>query len=244
MNSKTFFLLTLCVTVTLPGLCAPPNAFAPQDGDTIVFLGDSITEAASKPEGFISLFDLFCGVNGYEVETINAGISGHKSNQMLERLERDVLAHKPDWVVISCGVNDVWHQFKFEPEGIELPDYKENMQSIIDRFQEAGVKILLLTATPIYENLNTEENKALQPYNEFLRELADEEDLLLADVNRTFQNWYKKKMNDKRLMTTDGVHLNPRGNRIMATEILRALGAKNPQIRQATKRWELVNNMW
>ena len=47
--------------------------------------------------------------NGVEVEAAPAGIGGHKSNDMLARLERDVLSKKPQWMTLSCGVNDVWH---------------------------------------------------------------------------------------------------------------------------------------
>lgn len=219
--------------------------FKLQDGDTIVFLGDSITQAATSPEGYISLFDLFCGVNGYEVTSINAGISGHKSNDMLARLEKDVLSHNPDWVSVSCGVNDVWHQFKFEPKGVELPEYKKNMTAIVDRIKNSGANVLLLTATPIHEDLDSKENQKLAEYNAFLRQLAKDKDLLLCDLNQAFQDRIEMKMfPDKRLLTTDGVHMNPRGNRLMARTIMMTLGAKWHEKRRAENRWELVNNMF
>lgn len=219
------------------GRAAPK--FQLKDGDTIVFLGDSITQAGGGPEGYVTLFQVFCGVNGYEVKVINSGISGHKSNDMLKRLQKDVLDHKPTWVSISCGVNDVWHGAK----GVSLPDYKKNMTEMIDRCQAAGAKVLLLTATPIHENLDSPENKKLAAYNDFLRKLAKEKKLLLCDLNKAFSSWYAKKLNDKNLMTTDGVHMNGRGNRLMAREIVTALGASPQEIRRANWRWELVGNL-
>jgi lysophospholipase L1-like esterase len=216
-----------------------PGRFLLKDGDTIVFLGDSITQQGAKPQGYVSLFDLFCGVNGYEVKVINAGISGHESDDMLARLQRDVLAHEPDWVSVSCGVNDVWHK-----NGPTLPEYTKNMTEIVDRIQATGAKVLLLTATPIYENLDSPENKRLADYNAFLRDLAKEKKLVLADVNQAFQNWYHKKMSDERLLTVDGVHFNHRGNRVMARQIAEALGASNQEVRRANWRWELVDNMF
>ena len=47
---------------------------------------------------------------------------------MLARLQKDVIDRHPDWVSISCGVNDVWHGER----GVLLPDYKKNMTQIVD----------------------------------------------------------------------------------------------------------------
>ncbi len=214
------------------------GGFQLKQGQTIVFLGDSITQAGAQPEGYVSLFKLFCGVNGYAVRVLNAGVSGHKSNDMLERLDRDVLAHHPDWVSISCGVNDVWHGER----GVPLPDYKKNMTEMVDRCVRGGAKVLLLTATPIYENLNSPENQKLRGYNAFLRELAKEKELLLCDLFRAFAGVYQAKTSEEKVLTVDGVHMNGRGNRLMAREILRALGAAPGELERAENRWELVNN--
>lgn len=224
---------------TALGADTPPKKFLIKDGDTIVFLGDSITQQGGEPEGYVSLFKLLLDVGGYETRVVNAGIGGHKSNDMLARLDEDVLKHKPTWVSVSCGVNDVWHGEK----GVPLPDYKKNMTEIVDRCLKTGAKVLLLTATPIFEDVNSSENMKLAPYNEFLRKLAKQKKILLCDLNQEFSRWYSLKLNDKKLMTTDGVHMNPRGNRLMAIQVAKALGAQRQQLVPAKKRWELVNNM-
>jgi lysophospholipase L1-like esterase len=217
-----------------------PNAvgsdFLLRDGETVVFLCDSITQAASRPEGYVSLFDLFCGMHGYQVKSINAGIGGHKSNDMLARLESDVLRHRPDWVSISCGVNDVWHGEK----GVSLSDYQKNMTEIVNRCLQAGAKVLLLTATPIREDVDSPENLKLGPYNDFLRQLAKEKNLLLCDLFAAFQQIYRTKLREGNMLTTDGVHMNPRGNRLIAREILKTLKATNAQLHRVENRWELV----
>jgi len=211
------------------------KSFKLKNGNTIVFLGDSITEGASSPRGYITLFDLFCKENGYDIKAINAGISGHKSNDMLKRLQKDVLDRRPTWVSISCGVNDVWHGAK----GVPLLDYKKNMTEMVDRCQAAGAKVLLLTATPIFENLDSPENQKLAAYNDFLRQLAKEKKIVLCDLNRAFTKVYKEKKSKENVLTTDGVHMKPSGYRLWATEMLKALGAKSAQIARAEKRWDL-----
>ncbi|MDX9754150.1 MAG: SGNH/GDSL hydrolase family protein [bacterium] len=236
----------LLASLALPALAQPQ--FKLSDGDRIVFLGDSITQLGAAPEGYVTLFKLFCDINGYEVDVINSGISGHKSNDMLARLDRDVLAHKPTWVSISCGVNDVWHNFGRERgvrkrRGIPLDQYQANMTAMVEKCQAAGIQVLLLTATPIYEDLDSEENLALAQYNKFLHQLAKDKELLLCDLNAACQHWFKQKANDENLLTTDGVHMNPRGNRLMTRTILTTLGAKPAEITHWAQRVELINNM-
>lgn len=79
-----------------------------KSGQKIAFLGDSITAGGMAPLGYVSLTIAGLKANGIEATAIGAGVSGHKSNQMLERLERDVINKKPDCMTLSCGVNDVW----------------------------------------------------------------------------------------------------------------------------------------
>src|SRR4051812_30466389 len=83
---------------------------AVKSGEKIGFLGDSITaQGWSNPAGYVRLVMAGLAANGVNAEAVPAGISGHKSNQMLERLNRDVLSKQPQWMTLSCGVNDVWH---------------------------------------------------------------------------------------------------------------------------------------
>ena len=227
-----------CLAFAGTSSSAAEKGFILKDGDTIVFLGDSITQAGTEPLGYITLFKLACDVNGYEVKVINAGISGHKSNDMLARLQRDVIDRRPTWVSISCGVNDVWHGER----GVPLADYKSNMTEIVEKCEAAGIKVLLLTATPIYENPKSNENQKLAAYNDFLRELAESKKLVLCDLNRAFMSVYTRKRTDENILTTDGVHMNPRGNRLMARGIFRALGGTQQEVSRAEARWELQAN--
>jgi len=81
-----------------------------QDGQKLAFLGDSITQqGAQNPSGYVRLAVAGLAANGIKVTPVTAGISGHKSNDMLARLEKDVLSKKPAVMTLSCGVNDVWH---------------------------------------------------------------------------------------------------------------------------------------
>ena len=210
-------------------------AIAVKSGEKIGFLGDSITAGGwSNPAGYVRLVMAGLKANGIDAEAVPAGISGHKSNQMLARLEKDVLSKKPQWMTLSCGVNDVWHG----ANGVALEPYKENITKIVDTAGAAGVKVILTTATVIKENLDTPENVKLVPYNDFLRALAKEKKLPLADLNAMCQERIKAENKPGRnVLTGDGVHMNTEGNKLMATGILRAMGLDDAAMAKAQESW-------
>lgn len=211
-----------------------------KSGEKIAFLGDSITQqGAGGPGGYVRLVISGLEANGVKAEAIPAGISGHKSNQMLERLERDVLNKKPNWMTLSCGVNDVWHGER----GVPLEQYKLNITKIVDRCQAAGIKVMILTATMIKEDQGNDLNQKLVAYNTFLRTLAVEKKCALADLNAEMQAALAlaKKTQPRpangNYLTGDGVHMAPAGNQMMALGVLKGFGLAEPQLAKAREHW-------
>ena len=157
-------------------------------------------------------------------------------------------------MTLSCGVNDVWHGVS----GVRLDDadaaahptepvkngepergtFKKNITAILDKAAAAGVKVVILTATVIHEKLDNEENAKLAPYNDFLRALAAERKLPLADLNAMFQERIKAaNQPNANLLTSDGVHMNPEGNRVMAAGVLKAFGFGEAELKKAQEAW-------
>lgn len=213
-----------------------------KDGEKIAFLGDSITQGGMGPTGYVTLVIQGLKANGIQATAIGAGISGHKSNDMLARLERDVIDKKPDWMTLSCGVNDVWHGAR----GVPLDQYKTNITQIVTRAQAAGIKVMILTATMIGETVKEANNDKLAAYNDFLRALASEKKCLLADLNAAMQKELdeREKAGGKRgrLLTVDGVHMNPFGNVMMASGVLRGFGLDEDQMKKATEKFLDIPN--
>ncbi len=128
MRSFALFLLTLTTSFA---------EIAIKSGEKVAFLGDSITQQGkSSPTGYVNLVSDGLAQHGVAIEVIGAGISGHKSNQMLERLERDVLSKKPQWMTLSCGVNDVWHGAR----GVALDEYKKTSLALSKRLKQRASK--------------------------------------------------------------------------------------------------------
>ena len=208
------------------------------NGQKVAFLGDSITRIGATPGGYVRLVEAGLATNGIKIAVIPAGIDGHKSNQMLARLRRDVLDKKPDWMTLSCGVNDVW-KGKW---GVPLDQYKTNVSSIVDQCQQARVKVLILTPTLLKEELDNPPNKTLAGYVDFLRTLSKEKHCPIADLNTIFQQAIRNHRNftgkEGRFLTVDGIHMNPDGNFLMATGVLTAMGCSPEQIAKAQAAWQ------
>ncbi len=233
-----------CLVLTL-ALAGTANCLAGElilkSGDKLAFLGDSITQqGGGSPGGYARLVISGLEANGIKVEPVFAGIGGHKSNDMLARVDKDVLSKKPNVMTLSCGVNDVWHGDK----GIPLDKYKENITALVDKVQSADVKPVILTSTMIGEDQPNSNNQKLIPYNEFLRTFANERKLPLADLNSQMQDAVKKaretnapKPNRVNYLTGDGVHMAPQGDQMMAEGVLRAIGMDDAQVAKAKAAW-------
>ncbi|NGP88435.1 SGNH/GDSL hydrolase family protein [Fodinibius halophilus] len=101
-----------------------------EEGDTIVALGDSITDDL---QGWFNIFEhlLDIGLESPDFTFINSGISYDTSSDALKRLNRDVLSHEPDWVIVALGTFDA-QRLHVAPDRplVSLADYWENLNTI------------------------------------------------------------------------------------------------------------------
>lgn len=244
-----------CAAVALTAMSIVQTAsaeIAVKTGDKIAFLGDSITQGGWRnPTGYVKLVMSGLEANGVKAEAVPAGIGGHKSNDMLGRLERDVISKQPQWMTLSCGVNDVWHGKKgvaldeaalaggfYGPDAAARGTYKKNIADIVEKASAAGIKVVLLTATVIKEKLDNEENTKLTTYNDCLRAFAKEKKLPMADLYALFQERIKAENKPgQNVLTSDGVHMAKEGDKLMATGVLQAFGLDAAQIKTAQDAW-------
>ena len=230
--------LKLTVGLLLSLLLLTPAARADllvKDGQTIAFMGDSITQQGwDKPGGYVKLVTSGLQTLGVKITPVPEGIGGQTSREMVARIS-ELIGHKPDLMTLSCGVNDVWHG----AGGVDLETYKKNITSIVDQAQAAGIKVVILTSTPIGEDLPNENNVKLAAYNDFLRQLAKDRQLPLADESAAFQDFIKAAAPPAgaKILTEDGVHPIPPGHVLMAKTLLAALGATPDQIAKADQAW-------
>ena len=229
-------MMMLVATLVLSLDAAPCVA----DGERVAFLGDSITQFGAWPAGYVNLVRKGLDIAGVRIDCVYAGISGHKSNDMLKRLDRDVLAKRPKWMTLSCGVNDVMHGAR----GVELEPYKTNITAILDKAAASNVTVIVLTATMIGEDPAKVNNVKLADYNAFLREQAKTRGLRLADLNAdmTAASVARHEKTGKwGGLTRDGVHMAFEGNKLMAWGVLRAMGVDDSLKDRIFAAWEKMN---
>ncbi|HEX4123111.1 MAG TPA: GDSL-type esterase/lipase family protein, partial [Tepidisphaeraceae bacterium] len=145
--------------------------------------------------------------------------------------------HGATWMTLSCGGNDIIlqpHGF-----GVDLDQYKRNIDRIAKRAAAWNVNLVILTPTPIGPDLTSANNQMLQKYNEFLRQYAKDHHLLLADVNSVFTAALRK--NPGKPLFFDATHPNADGQFIIGMTVLRALGVPDsdmPRLEAALRKDE------
>ena len=199
-------------------------SFRMEQGQTLVCLGDSITQA---DPGYVSLLAALIAAKypDRNIRVVNAGIGGHQAPDMLARLSRDVIAHRPDWVTVNVGINDVWHGLD-GPHGVPLNVYEPTVEKIVGTLQsETNAQVVLVTPTVIGEEPGADANGILAQYVAAMEQIAARRGTLLAPAHADFLRTLRAGQattHDFR-MTTDGVHLNALGNARMALTILETL---------------------
>lgn len=188
----------------------------------VIFFGDSITQQGVGKNGYITQLKKSLDSNQYQL--IGAGIGGNKVYDLYLRIEEDVLVKKPDLVFIYVGINDVWHKLGART-GTDYDKYLKFYQALIHKIQANGSKIVLCTPTVIGEKKNdaNEVDADLNQYAQGIRELAAKNNLPLCDLRKAFVD-YENANNpadvEKGILTTDKVHLNDNGNKLVANTML------------------------
>lgn len=195
----------------------------------VIFFGDSITEAGVQPGGYITRIQEQLTAQGRSdnFELIGAGIGGNKVYDLFLRLEPDVLANKPDVVVIFVGINDVWHKRSFGT-GTDPDKFQRFYAALIEKMQVQGIRLILCTPPCIGERVdcsNTMDGE-LNQYSQIIRYLARQYNCTLCDLRPAFQAYQAAHNTDNRdsgILTSDGVHLNDAGNALVAELLLKAI---------------------
>lgn len=199
----------------------------------VLFFGDSITQAGVNPGGYIRLIDSIMKSEGVadRYETIGAGIGGNKIYDLFLRIDADVLAQKPDICIVYIGVNDVWHKTS-SGTGTDYDKFGRFYEAVVAKLRNAGIRVIL--ATPAVIGERTDHSNAqdgdLNLYSNWIRNYAAAQKLPLVDLRRIFLDYNLKnnpKNDEKGILTSDRVHLNPKGNLVVAQAMWQAIRSLN-----------------
>ncbi len=221
-------------------LCSPLlRAEDLKKGDRIVFLGDSITQAGAKGNGYIRQIEsaILGAYPDHGIAIIGAGISGHKVPDCQKRLGRDVLKKKPSIVFIYIGINDVWHWNR--DKGTKKEDFDAGLRDMIAKIKAVGARVILCTPTVIGEKTDGSNkfDEMLDEYADVSRAVAKDTDSQLLDLRKGFMDYLKvhnTANKDRGVLTGDSVHLSAAGNAKVAELMLQALNVPVLKLRLPT----------
>ena len=194
-----------------------------QDGAKVVFFGDSITDEELYPGHLARIVrKVWPELN---LTFYNSGISLNRTPDALARVERDVLALNPDWVVLCLGVNDAMQ--------LTPAEFGANYEGILKQLVGAGIRVVCVTPSGFLvgpspgngKYAHTPDRMAAFDRNAghnaaAVTDLARQYKCLLADALGALT---RSELPRERLMANQW-HPNSQGGRMMALEILRALG--------------------
>jgi lysophospholipase L1-like esterase len=188
----------------------------------IVFFGDSITQAGVNPTGYITKMSQIIAKEGLSAkyELIGAGVGGNKVYDLYLRHEEDVIAKKPNIVIIYIGINDVWHKTTSRT-GTDADKFERFYNALIKRLQNSGSQVVICTPTVIGEKFdNTNENDGdLNYFSGIIKKIAENNQVKLIDLRKAFMDYESKNNIENKasgVLTTDRVHLNEAGNTFLA----------------------------
>jgi lysophospholipase L1-like esterase len=179
----------------------------------VVFMGNSITE------GWKDLSPEFFSGRPY----ICRGISGQTTPQMLVRFRPDVIALKPEAVVILAGINDI--AGNTGPATLEM--IEDNIASMSELAKAHGIKVILSSVLPAYDfpwNPGVYPSEKILLLNKWIKEYASNNGFYYIDY---YSSMVDERKGLKSEFTADGVHPNAVGyavmERLAGIEIAKAL---------------------
>ncbi len=206
--------------------------------DTILFQGDSITDARRNRDmdepnqsyglgtgyAFIASSKLLYDSPEYRLKIYNRGISGNKVFQLADRWEQDCLSLKPDVLSILVGVNDFWHTLTIDYKGT-LKTYKEDYRRLLSKTMDKLPDVKLILGEPYALNgvkvVNDQWYPAFDEYRIAAKDIADEFNAAFIPYQEIYDAALAQA--PASYWSVDGVHPGVAGDYLMAQAWLHAV---------------------
>lgn len=210
-------------------------AFAIKPRQTVLFTGDSITDAgrraASAPlgEGYVRMtVDLIAArYPAHNLRVINTGISGNTVRDLFNRWTDDVIRHQPHWLSIMIGINDVHRMLRQTPDSVTPQEFADYYDQILARVKkETRAQLVLIDpffmstdqATGSFRRLVLEN---LPAYIKTVHAMVRKYKARHVRLHDMFQQQLKYNSPDR--VCPEPVHPNPSGHLMMAHAWLKAM---------------------
>jgi lysophospholipase L1-like esterase len=232
----TTFVIIISANVNATEFKKTFSGFHPVDGDTIVFLGDSITHQCLYTQYVEDYF--YTRYPAVKLIFRNAGVSADKAEQTLERFQEDVARSGPRYVTVLIGMND--GQYTYFKHSI-FNTYKRDMTKLLDKIEGIGATAIAITPTmydlrqalkgknwvPVQQAESAHYNAVLAFLGAWVREEANRRGIGFVDMYEPLNRFTRqqRKTNPHFTFMEDAVHPEPDGHLVMALALLTALDA-------------------
>lgn len=197
-----------------------------------VFQGDSITDAGRDRDNIASFGvgypNLVASEMMYkypgEYEFINEGVSGDRIVDLYARIKQDLINHRPDYLSILIGVNDVWHELN-EKNGVAAPKFEKIYSMLIEEVKDAlpDIKIFILEPFvlkgPGTERYFDEFLKDIKLHAQAAKNVAEKYDLTFIPLQEKFDE--ATKLMPPTYWAADGVHPTAAGHALIKDELIK-----------------------
>ena len=195
-----------------------------------MFQGDSVTDAGrdrsqSSDMGFgypkyasAMIEDAFPDV---DFAFVNLGISGNRTEDLLQRMQSDFIEIQPDIVSVMIGINDVWHHYAFSGIYTSNEAFEQNYTTLLEEIkQKTNAKIMIIQPFLIDVPDKQQLREELAEKQEIVKALADK----YADVYLPMHEIFlSDEAEDKTVYAADGVHPTEDGACLIAQKYLEAI---------------------
>lgn len=211
--------------------------FAIKPGQTLLFTGDSITDAGRRDSaaplgsGYVRMAaDLIMArYPKHRLNVINTGISGNTVRDLFNRWSDDVIRHQPDWLSIMIGINDLFRWYHQVPgQSVSPEEYAELYPKILERVRRE-TKAQLVLIDPFFisndryaDGHRTDVLKKLEKYRATVHRMVRQFKARHVKMHDMFQAQIAIHPPDR--FAPEPVHPNPTGHLLMAHEWLKAVG--------------------
>lgn len=208
--------------------------------DTLLFIGDSITDAGrARPlgqtdgglgDGYVRLVNSLLGANHPEtpIRVLNTGIGGNRITDLEQRWQKDVFDLNPDWLSILIGINDVWRQFDSpkRKDQVDIALYETLLRKLIKQTQPKLKGLVLMAPFYLEANISDPMRTMMDAYAAVVKKLADEYSGIYVNLPAAFDRYLAQAPANS--ISDDRVHPNQIGHLIIAKAFYQAIGGQSP----------------
>ncbi len=213
-----------------------PTAIQPRE--TLLFIGDSITDCGRNQldvplgVGYVRMFSDLLTIRepAKRVRIINRGIGGNTVDDLRSRWSDHVLAHRPDWLVVKIGINDI-NRWLCAPETNpkqSLEQFTAIYHQIVALARSALPETKILLISPFLASRDTTPDsyrarvlRTIPGYVEAVRATAAEHGCRFLDLHAAVANLLNNLPPD--VFAEDAIHPGPAGALFIAEQVYAAL---------------------